>query len=103
MDEKNKLSNAAILIEQLNKENEELKEKSIGDELDLALFKDNYKETLERAEELIAVCGSVIREYQELIAEAKQAKYEYESAKKEIYKLKKQYKKKLEELINHIG
>lgn len=103
MDEKEKLSNAAILIEQLNKENEELKEKSIGDELDLALFKDNYKETLERAEELIAVCGSVIREYQELITEAKQAKYEYESAKKEIYKLKKQYKKKLEKLINHIG
>lgn len=102
MDIKEQLSNATVLIEQLNKENEELKKKSIDDELELSLCKSDYDETLNHAKELIATCESVINEYRGLIYSLKKAKQEYDSSIKEIYKLKKRYKKELERLINQI-
>ena len=103
MDVKEQLNNTAILIEQLNKENEKLKSKSIDDELELALYKKDYDETLEHARELISTCENVINEYRELIHYLKKAKQEYESSINDINKLKKQYKKEIEKIISQIG
>lgn len=103
MELQNKLDNAVTLIEQLNKENEELKQRAVNAELELSLYKKNYDESMENVKLLIEKCGRAAAEYHESLDSVKKARKEYEAAIKEIYILKKKYKKKINKIIDEIN
>lgn len=100
MDMNEKLSNASILIDQLNKENEELKRKNSELELKLTFQETDYDEVTEKARNIIETCERSMKEYKEATAAMNKAKEEYQAAIKEIYELKLKYKKAVKKIIN---
>lgn len=100
MDMNEKLSNASILIDQLNKENEELKRLNSELELKLTLQETDYDDVTEKARNIIETCEKSMKEYKEATVAMNKAKEEYQAAIKEIYELKLKYKKTIKKMIN---
>lgn len=92
------IENMKTLINDLSKENEELKAQVEA----LQLTIDMSKTSNDKAKELIEQCGKAFAEYNVAIAEARKAQKEYNDSIKELYILKKKYQKEMEQLIDEI-
>lgn len=87
------------LIQDLSKENQQLKDKNIELQLQLEFNEESYKNSLEASKLLIGELKEKKDIYDELIEELQKAKEEYHKAIQEIHKLKKSYKNKYIDLI----
>lgn len=92
------IENMKVLIDDLSKENEELKTQVEALQLTINMSDESTK----KAKEIIEQCGEAYAEYTVAIAEAKKAQEEYSAAVKELYILKKKYQKEMEKLIDEI-
>ena len=103
MDLEKQLENCTILIKNLNEENEQLKKRAVNAELELALYKKEYDNSLDNAKDILETCEKSRLIYEDAINELKESKEKYDATVKELYKLKATYKKELEKFIDKIG
>lgn len=102
MDEQEKILNMTKVINDLNKENEELKAQVAELLLKLELTETNYSGSMEKAKKLIETCGDLIVQYNESLAEVHKARDKYKSSTKELAMLKKRYQKEMDDIIKQI-
>ena len=86
----NKNENIKVLVEQLTKENEELKKYIMTIEEQLCIYKKEFGDGWVHA-----------KLYNESIKELKKAKREYDEAKKEMLLIQDKYKKELDKLVDN--
>lgn len=103
MEDNNKLLIQRDIIKNLRQENEELRK--INQELNFQLNfeKENHKNSLQSANDLILTCKNTKELYDESIKEASLLKEQYEASIKDINALKVQYKKEFNKLLKKIS
>lgn len=96
------IENMKKVIDDLNKENEQLKEQVAELTLKLELVNSDYSNSMEKAKNLIETCGNLIVQYNKSLAEVHEARDKYRTSTKEMAMLKKQYQKKMDDIIKQI-
>lgn len=94
------IENLKATIEELYKENKELKEKVEAYEVSVKYQDDNYAETLEKAKQIMVACEQSKQLYETALKEYEDKINSYNVAIKEVYKLKQKYEQELNKMID---
>lgn len=103
MDNEDKLKTMTVVIEDLNKENEDLKSRYAELSFEFDLYKSDNKTSMEKAKEIIAECTALAKQYRDVIKELNDAKSQYEQALRDVKEIKEKYRKKVNQIINDIN
>lgn len=102
MDNENKLKTMAIVIEDLNKENEDLRSRYADLRLEFDLYKADNKDSMQKAKEMIVECSTLAEQYKNIIKELEIAKKQYRKALKDVNDIKDKYRGKVNRIIDDI-
>lgn len=103
MDNENKIILQQNIIKDLRKENEELRKINEDLSFQLNYEKENHKNSLQKARELIESCKATKDVYDKCIKETSVLKEQYKNATDEINQIKKQYNKEIKRLLKNFS
>lgn len=92
MELKEQLEVQSKLIKQLSEENEKLKKEKEELLIDFELYKNDYNDSLTKANQIIMQCEAVMKTYTSLIEEVKILKEEYKNQCDKYHTIKKELK-----------
>lgn len=103
MDNENKLNAMATVIEELNKENDDLKSRYAELSFEFEMYKADNAKSMEKAKEMVADCSALAKQYRDVLKDFYNAKEQYEQALKEVKEIKQKYREKINQIIKDIN